>query len=401
MPVIVVGAGPAGLAGALALAASGLPVTVLAPDIGPGALLRASDTRTTAILGDGITYLQNLGVWDAVASVSAPLTGIRIVDDRDGWLRAPEVLFTASEIGRTAFGYNVPNAALVASLLAAARDNPRMTLIETRGVVRAVVTADAVTLTTQEQQVFQAKLAVAADGRRSLVRAAAGIATRDWAYPQTAIAVSFGHDRGHDGISTEFHRRAGPLTTVPLPDDASGPRSSLVWVETPDEASRLMALDDRAFGVALEARLRGLLGPVRAIGRRGTFAIEGLMAVAAARGRVALLGEAAHVLPPIGAQGLNLGFRDGAALAEALSNAGDDPGAPAVMAAYARARPSDLVSREIGIDFLNRALLSDLLPIQAARGLGLHALANSATLRRAAMQMGMSGPGLAPPLMRP
>ncbi len=403
--VVVVGGGPAGLAAALALAAVGRPVTVLAPGIeagiGANAPSRTGDTRTTAILGDGITLLENLGVWDALVAVSAPLTGIRLIDDRGGWLRAPEVLFSAGEIGRTAFGFNVPNAALVAALLAKARVDERIVLVETRGVARVVVDADGVTLTTQEEQVLQAKLVVAADGRNSLVRQAAGIATRDWAYPQTAIAMSFGHARSHDGISTEFHRRAGPLTTVPLPDDAAGPRSSLVWVEAPQEAERLMALADGAFVVALEERLRGMLGGMRSIGRRGTFPIQGLMAVTAARGRVALVGEAAHVLPPIGAQGLNLGLRDGAALAEAVAAAGDDPGAPGVMSAYARARPSDLVSREIGIDFLNRALLSDFLPVQAARGLGMHALANSATLRRAAMQMGMSGPGAVPALMRP
>jgi 2-octaprenyl-6-methoxyphenol hydroxylase len=402
VPVAVVGGGPAGLAAALALVSVGAQVAVLAPGIGPDAGPRAGDTRTTAILGDGITYLENLGVWATLEPVSAPLTGIRIIDDRGGWLRAPEVLFRAEEIGRAAFGYNVPNVALVAALLARARGQAGLSLIETRGVTDIVCGDTHVVLTTLENQQIRAGLVAAADGRKSLVREAAGIAARTWSYPQSAIAVSFGHTRSHDGISTEFHRGAGPLTTVPLPDDADGPRSSLVWVETPAIAAQLMSLDTAGFMAALEPRLGGLLGRVTSLGRRGTFPIEGLMAPVAARGRIALVGEAAHVLPPIGAQGLNLGFRDGASLAAAVAEHGkSDCGAAAVIGAYAGARPSDLVSREIGIDLLNRALLSNLLPVQAARGLGMHALANSATLRRAAMQLGLNGPGTPPPLMRP
>lgn len=397
------GAGPAGLAAALAVAQAGQRVTVLAPGVGPAGLApaRAIDLRTTAVLGDGIAYLQRLGVWERVAAVSAPLAGIRLIDDRNGWFRAPEVLFRAAETGRVAFGYNIPNAPLVAGLLAAATENAAVTLIETRGVVRAVPSTESVVLETQEGLFFRAKLAIAADGRASVVRAAAGIGTREWSYPQTALVVSFGHSRPHDGISTEFHRAVGPFTTVPLPDDRLGHASSLVWVETPDEAARLMALGDDAFVVAVERRLGGLLGRLHNLGPRAKFPLKGLMATTTGRNRVALIGEAAHVVPPIGAQGLNLGFRDGAALAEALSGLNGDPGDAVVTTRYARARAADLVSREIGIDLLNRALLTNMAPLQAMRGLGLHALANSPTLRRAAVEMGLRPPGPVPALMQP
>lgn len=411
--VAVIGGGPAALAAALAVAKRGRRVTLLIQDAHASPNLRARDTRTspdlrtrdtrtTAILGDGITFLQNLGVWDALLPQSAALMGIRIVDDRGGWLSAPEVLFKASEMDRHDFGYNVPNEPLRATLLAAAHAYERITVVATSGVTAILSGANAVVLKIAENVEFRVQLVIAADGRNSPAREAAGIATRRWSYPQVAIAGSFGHALPHGGISTELHRRAGPLTTVPLPDTEAGPQSSLVWIEAPDEAARLMALDDTDFRGELEVRLRGLSGPLRSIGQRGTFAIAGQMAVTPARNRIVLAGEAAHVVPPIGAQGLNLGFRDAAAIADAVADASsDDAGAPSVLDAYGRARAADLVSREIGIDLLNRSLLVDFLPVQALRGLGLHALANSRTLRRAAMAMGLSAPGAVPQLMRP
>ena len=398
--ICVIGGGPAGLAAALAIAARGGHVLVLAPGLDAPHPSAPRDTRTTAILGDGITFLINLGVWETLQPLSAPLEAIRIIDDRGGWLSAPEVLFQAREMELDAFGFNVPNEPLRAALLARATQMSGITLMATKGVISVVPSQDSVVLKTAEGKVFLARLVVAADGRQSIACAAAGIATRDWTYPQVAIALSFGHARPHLGVSTEMHRRAGPLTTVPLPDDADGPRSSLVWVETPEEAARLIALPDVAFAAALQKQMKGHLGAVRSTGRRGTFPIAGLMAVTSGKGRIVLAGEAAHVLPPIGAQGLNLGFRDAAAIADAVAGV-PDPGAPAVIDSYARARAADLVSREIGIDLLNRALLLNVLPVQALRGLGLHALANSRRLRRAAMQMGLAAPGAVPSLMRP
>ncbi len=407
--IAVIGAGPAGLAAVLAIASRGWPVTVLAQGIsaldttaGSGLVSDARDTRTTAVLGDGIAFLDNIGVWQRLRPVSAAVTGIRIVDDRGGLLSAPEVLFDARELDRPDFGFNVPNDPLRTVLLSRAQSDPHVKLVATEGVTRVEPSADGVTLETREGQRFVARLVVAADGRQSVARQAAGISTRDWSYPQVAIASSFGHALPHRGISTELHRRAGPLTTVPLPDAADGPRSSLVWIETPDEVARLMALDDSDFLTCLEAQVGDFCGKLRFVGRRATFPIRGMMAQAFAHRRVVVAGEAAHVVPPIGAQGLNLGFRDAAAIADALGTPGSsDPGATCVLDAYARARRSDLISREIGIDLLNRSLLMDFLPVQALRGMTLHALANSRTLRRAAMQMGLGPPGPVATLMRP
>jgi 2-octaprenyl-6-methoxyphenol hydroxylase len=245
-----------------------------------------------------------------------------------------------------------------------------------------------------------ARLAVAADGRNSLARAAAGITTRTWTYDQTAIATTFAHTRAHAAITTELQKRVGPLTTVPL----SGNTSSLVWVERPAEARRLMGLDGPAFAAELQRRLQGLLGSLSDVGPRASYPLVGLVAQRMAQNRVALVGESAHVIPPIGAQGLNLGLRDAAALAECISRArsqGQDIGGREALEAYHAARAQDVLARTVAIDLLNRSLLADFLPAQALRGIGLHLLANVPPLRRLAMRSGLSAAGPLPRLMQP
>jgi 2-octaprenyl-6-methoxyphenol hydroxylase len=396
--VAIVGAGPAGLAVALALAALGVDVTLLAP---PYDVEKAqADRRTTALMASSVLFLENLGVWGECGRASAPLDGIRIVDDRGGLLRAPEILFRAGELGLQTFGANIANAALVQAMQNAAAASPRVRWIPTAAVTSAACGSDTVTLKLAEGGAVEASLAVAADGRGSVVRGATGIPVDTWAYPQAAMGVHFTHTRRHENISTELHRRAGPLTVVPLPDLASG----LVWVEEPDEARRLAALPDRAFAAELQERLQGLLGRIEVTGPRGVFPLGGMRARQMGARRVALVGEAAHVLPPIGAQGLNLGLRDAAVLAEEVADArarGEDAGGPAVLEAYGRARHADVLTRTVSVDLLNRSLLADLVPVQALRGVGLHVLAGLAPLRRLAMRGGMGPLGALPRLMRP
>jgi 2-octaprenyl-6-methoxyphenol hydroxylase len=394
----VIGAGPAGLTAALALCTSGIAVAIAAPAFDPA---RAeADRRTTALLPGSIELLKNLGVWEHCREQSVALEGVRIVDDRGGLLRAPEVLFRARELGLPCFGANVANAALNAALYAAASAANGLRWLSTSAVVAVEPGQDQVTIGLAEGRTLSAALAVAADGRASIARAAAGIATRAWSYGQTAIAATFRHARPHAGVTTELHRRAGPLTTVPLPGNAS----SLVWVEEPAVAARLVALDDAAFLAELAARLQGLLGSLSDIGPRAAYALSGLGALRMGQNRVALVGESAHVIPPIGAQGLNLGLRDAAALAECVGAArarGEDIGSRATLEAYHAARAADVLSRTISVDLLNRSLLNDFLPVQALRGLGLHLLTNVGPLRRLLMRGGMDAPGRLPRLMQP
>jgi len=394
---VVIGAGPTGLTAALALCASGVEVAIAAPPYDRVAI--EADRRTTALLPGSIELLKNLGVWAACERHAAPLEGVRLVDDRGGLLRAPEVLFKAQEVGRMSFGANIPNAALNAALHAQVSAK-HVRWASTSAVVAVEPTEDGVALSLAEGQRLKGALAVAADGRASTARAAAGIAVRVWSYGQTAVVTTFQHTRAHANITTELHRRAGPLTTVPLPGDAS----SLVWVEEPGVAARLSALEPALFLAELAGRLQGLLGSLRAAGPIAAYPLSGLSAARMAQNRVALVGESAHVIPPIGAQGLNLGLRDAAALAECVAQAlagGEDIGGRATLEAYDRARAADVISRTLSVEALNRSLLNDFLPVQALRGLSLHVLANVAPVRRLLMRGGLEAPGRLPHLMQP
>jgi 2-octaprenyl-6-methoxyphenol hydroxylase len=394
----VIGGGPTGLATALALGRAGANVLLAAP---PHRAEDGAVRRTAALFAGSIELLKNLAAWDAIRSAAAPISAIRIVDDTGRLLRAPEVVFSATDAGLDVFGWNVPNGALIAGLTQAIhRPGSGVTLATTEGVAEVRAGPDGVQFVTREGNAFEARLVAGADGRNSICRTAAGIATRAWAYPQSALTCSFAHERPHNDISTEFHRAAGPFTTVPLP----GRASSLVWVERPDEAQRLSALDDTDFRAALEARLQGLLDPVGEMAPRAVFPLSGLTAARFGQNRVALVGEAGHVIPPIGAQGLNLGLRDAATLADCVASAlgrGEDPGTPPVLEAYDARRRPDVTSRMATVDLLNRSLISDHVPVHLARGLGLIALKTLAPLRRRAVVEGLQPSTGLPDLLMP
>ena len=393
----VIGAGPAGLAAALALSAVGCKTVCSGQKFNPDPA--RPDTRTTALLQASVQFLKNLGVWHHCASRAAALEAIRVIDDTGRLIRAPEIEFQCRELGAEPFGYNIANTDLVAALLQVAQDAPSLELLETAKASLIATNQANLRIETAEGGGIEARLVAAADGRNSSFRAAAGIETGSWRYNQTAIACNFSHSEPHNNCSNEFHRAGGPFTSVPLP----GKASSLVWVSRPDEAERLMTLDDEAIASEIERGLHGILGSVTQVGPRAHFPLAGLTPRSFARNRIALVGEAAHVIPPIGAQGLNLGFRDAAALAEHVGHAlekGSDPGDAAVMRAYNRSRRSDVLTRTAAVDLLNRSLLSELLPLQMARGAGLHLLKSIAPLRQFIMRQGVAPAQNLPPLMR-
>ncbi len=396
--VAVIGAGPAGLVTALALARLGISVSIVSPPY--DAARAATDRRTTALIGPSVDLLENLGVWRHCAAGAAPLNAVRIADDREAIVRAAEVVFNARELGLESFGANIPNPTLLAALNAAADGSAGLARITTAAVTGIEPGNSSVRLTLTEGGSVTAKLVVAADGRKSIAPAAADSAVRAWDYQQAAIVTSFAHTRPHNGTVNELHRRAGPLTTVPLP----GSHSSIVWAEEPQEAHRIANLADDAFAELLETRLQGVLGTIHSLGPRLLYPLSGSRTERMAARRIALVGEAAHVIPPIGAQGLNLGLRDAAALAECVAEAqslGQDVGGAEALAAYQHARGGDVAARSAAIDLLNRSLLTEFLPFDLLRGAAVHALSNSSALRRILMQGGLGVAGTLPRLMRP
>jgi len=321
--IIVAGTGPIGLIAALALAKAGAPVLLA----GPAA--RTDDRRTTALMKPALEFLDRLGLLHDLAPKAAPLEIMRIVDATRRLVRGPVVTFRASEIAEDYFGLNIPNSDLNTALEDAVEAHPaidwRRSLVETW-----TIEASGVRARLADGSEHEAKLAVAADGRLSAARDAAGISTSTRNYPQTAMVLNFAHSRAHGSVSTEFHTETGPFTQVPLP----GNRSSLVWVVEPDTARDLAASSDEELSRLVEERMQSMLGRVTVEAGRQLYPLSASRPRRLAQNRVALIGEAAHVFPPIGAQGMNLGVRDVRDLLETVAEYPIDPGAPMALTAY-------------------------------------------------------------------
>ena len=358
--------------------------------------MKSTFTAEVAVMAGSATALDALGAWQSCARQAAPLKQLRIIDDTQRLVRAPEILFTAAEIDCEAFGYNIENRHLMAALQA------RAAALDLNSVARSAlaIESDASAVTIRHADgLVRVQLAIGADGARSICRTAAGIRTRRRAYPQAALTLNLGHARAHDDTSTEFHTEAGPFTLVPLP----GRRSSLVCMVAPAQCAELAAMNDVALAAEIERRAHSLLGTMTVEPGRGEFPLAVETADAFARNRIVLVGEAAHVVPPIGAQGLNLGIRDAVTIAEIVADAhrqGQDVGSPDVIGRYGQERRADIVTRTLAVDLLNRSLLTDFMPVHGARGLSLYLIDRIRPLRRALMREGITPAASRPKLMR-
>jgi 2-octaprenyl-6-methoxyphenol hydroxylase len=380
--VAVIGGGPAGVSAAIALALTGARTALIAR--------RApyADNRTTALLGDSVDFLEDMNVWSRCSDKAAALRAMRLVDDTGRLIRAPEVKFSSDEIGLEEFGFNIENRELMSALEARAGEIADLVRFDDEAD-RIEPDEALIAIHTKSGQCLTARLVVGADGRQSLSRMAAGIDVRQHALGQAALTFNISHSRRHKNISTEFHTAQGPCVFVPLP----GERSSVVWVSSPKEAERLIALSDDELSEAAEAQSHSILGSIRVEGGRNLFPLTIEQPRRFAQRRIALVGEAAHVLPPIGAQGLNMGLRDAVDISGIVGKAiaaGDDPGASHVLDHYNWARRADVMSRTFIIDLANRSLLSDFLPVQSLRATGLHLLGSIGPLRRMAMREGLA-----------
>jgi 2-octaprenyl-6-methoxyphenol hydroxylase len=376
---VVVGGGLAGRAAAIAVAKAGLGTLHIAPAAPP-------DRRTSALMRPSVEFLQDLGVVDAPGSFGHPLRQIRLIDATNRLLRAPEALFDSAEAGHDAFGWNFANLALAEAFEKVAAALPHLT---TRAEAATAVTFDetGAHVALANGAVVDTSLVVGADGKKSMVREAAGITVREHAFDQAALVCDLILSRPLGDQSVEFHYDKGPFTLVP----AGGNRANLVWIDDravldaakAGEVSLLSALDhksQRLFG-SLELASPAFIFPL------STLAVDR----AGANGAM-LVGEAAHAFPPIGAQGLNLGLRDVADLTTLIGSTAKGLDARAGVAlsnAYARRRAGDLARTGATVDTLFRSLLAGMLPAQAARAGGVWALKLLPGLRRQAFALGM------------
>lgn len=384
---IISGAGPAGLAAACLLALDGVRTAVIAP---PPAI----DPRTTALMQPSMQLLKFIGVWnDALKAVSAPLKQLHLVDDTGNLVTAPSIEFSAGELDLNEFGWNVPLAHLVPALRQRAESLGVIFLTDRS--VSAACDEDQIIVKTEGGDAQSAKILLAADGADSKLRHSLGIAVESWNFDQSALATSFTHSASHQNISTEYHKSAGPFTTVPLP----GNRSSLVWMDRPARIEALLALSDLELAVEIQLETKGSLGRISEIGPRKSFPMRGQRASTFASKRCMVIGEAAHVLPPIGAQGLNLSLRDAAQAADLIIGS-DDPGTTIVLNEYNTIRRADVLPRQQMVNLLNQSLLSTFPALSLARAAGLGAIANFSPLRNLAMQQGLAPSANLPFAMR-
>ena len=402
----VIGAGPVGATLAATLAAAGLPTAVVDRAPLPPMELPEFDGRAYAIASTSQRLLAAAGIWDRLPSTPQPIRRIRVADGRPG--ERPSTLkldFDAEEVAEGApFGWMVEARALRVALNACL---PALPNLHAFAPAHATVARhpDRAEIRIEGGPLIRAKLVIGAEGRESPLRAQAGIGVTRWDYGQVGMVGAFAHERPHHGTALEMFLPNGPFAQLPLAAPGGfGPAdlphaSAYVWSERTALARRFLAMDDAAFGRELQRRLGDHLGTIRPIGRRWSYPLSALWAERFTAERLALVGDAAHGIHPIAGQGLNLGFRDVAALAEALVEAvaaGEDPGSAAVLARYqARARPDAMLMLG-ATHVLEKLFGNDFGPVRLARRLGIAAVDRIPALKRAFAEraMGMR-PGLA------
>lgn len=389
--ILISGGGVAGLTAAAAFGSAGFRVICVdpAPPVTEEAEAGA-DLRTTAFLQPSRQVLEAAGLWDRIAPHGAALRIMRIVD-AGGERPEPRIVkdFDAAEIGEEPFGWNFPNWLLRRETVARLGLLPNVAFRPGVGT-RAVFTRQRearVTLSDGGQ--VSARLLVAADGRASPVREAVGIGVRTFRYGQKALAFAVTHPIPHDNVSTEIHRSGGPFTLVPLPDRQGLPCSAVVWMERGPEALRLAGLPVPEFEAEMFARSAGLLGPLTLVTGRSVWPIIAQIADRFDAERTALLAEAAHVVPPIGAQGLNMSLADLACLLALAKAAPERLGDRDMLAAYNRRRWPEVKARVMGIDLLNRTSMLSARPLRDLRAGALNALYSLSPVRHALMKAGL------------
>lgn len=396
--VLVGGAGFAGLALAIALRqALGTAFTVAVVD--PAlAHAQSRDPRASAIAAAARRLFEAIEVWDAVAPNAQPILDMVVTDSKlDDAVRPTFLTFGGDVEEGEPFAHMVENRYLVDALVVKAKE---LGVDLHAGAVTGFENAgNAIDVALADGTVVSAGLLVGADGAQSLIRERAGIATNGWDYDQAAIVTTVAHERDHNGRADEHFLPAGPFAILPL----TGKRCSIVWTETAHEAKRIVALPDNEFHAELEKRFGLQLGELKVIGPRRAFPLGLFTARSFIGERLALVGDAAHIIHPIAGQGLNMGLRDVAALAEAIADAarlGLDPGAPDVLARYQRWRRFDTMTMSIATDGLNRLFSNHSDLLRFARDIGLGLVERMPALKRVFIREAAGFTGDVPKLLR-
>ncbi len=400
--VLIGGGGFAGLTLAIALRqalGSAFGVTVVDPALSAG---HAADERASAIVAAARRLFETIGVWDAVAGKAQPILDMVVTDSKLNDAMRPVFLSFAGEVEPgEPFAHMIENRHLVAALEAKARELG--VALRANAIARSFLNSNAsaqridVELTDGGRN--STRLLVAADGARSTIRRAAGIATHGWNYPQSAIVTNVAHERDHNGRAEEHFLPAGPFAILPL----KGRRSSIVWTERAQEAERIVALPDDAFHAELERRFKLHLGAIEAIGARRVHPLGFFVARSFIAERVALIGDAAHVIHPIAGQGLNMGLKDVAALAEVIVDAarlGLDPGSAGVLERYQRWRRFDTMAMGFATDGLNRLFSNRSDALRLVRDVGLGMVDRLPSLKRLFIREAAGLVGEVPKLLR-
>lgn len=389
--ILISGGGVAGLAAAAVFGTAAFRVICVDPappvtDEGDA----DADLRTTAFLQPSRTILKDAGLWSRLEPFATPLRIMRIVDAGGEEPEARYVAdFDAADISDAPFGWNLPNWLLRREFAARLADLPNVSFRPGIGTAGYLSRDAEARVTLSDGTRVSARLAVAADGRSSPLRDAAGIGVATTRYGQKALAFAVTHPIPHRNVSTEVHRSGGPFTLVPLPDRDGRPASAVVWMERGPEVLHLATLPVPEFEARMTARSAHVLGPLTLVTRRSVWPIISQIADRLSAPRGVLLAEAAHVLPPIGAQGLNMSLADLHALLTLAERHRDDPGTAIVTDAYHRQRHLEVQARVAGIDLLNRASMARAPLLRDLRAQALDALYSARPLRQMLMRAGL------------
>lgn len=391
--LLIVGGGLNGPALALAAAQAGLTSMVIDARPAPARAEPGFDGRAYALAAASRRVLAALGVWPRVAGLAQPILRVRASDGRAGEGAASLFLhFDAAEIEEGPMGFMLEDRFLFAALRATLAEEPRITVLPGTTVVAQQVGPGGAAVTLADGRCLTGRLIAGCDGRASGTAARAGIRRTGWDYGQTALVTAIQHERPHDGTAHQFFMPEGPLAILPLPDN----RASIVWTERSANAAAIQALPDAAYLAALSPRVGDFLGAIRLAGDRFTYPLSLSLAERFVAPRLVLAGDAAHGVHPIAGQGLNLGLRDVAALAEVLADAlrrGEDIAAPDVLDRYQRWRRFDTTALALGMDAVNRLFSNDSAVLRPLRDLGMGLVSRTPALRRAFIRQaaGLSG----------